>query len=215
MLAIQTDITSAYDRFFAERFVYAIDHSSKATERIRQAAEIMRNWDGRMDKELAAPTIEVRTRRYLWEMLLDPKLGLDSENYEWSEMAVALENIVRDQPARWLAPGYANFNDLLTAAVEKALKDAPADLKTWQYGEAYPVVITHPVFSAFPILHGHASIAGPGTKPQSGGGYTVKQVGRGFGPSERMTVDFSNLDASTFNLVLGESGQPFSQHYMD
>jgi len=215
MLAIQTDITSAYDRFFARKFVYAIDHSSKATERTRQAAEIMRDWDGRMDKELAAPTIEVRTRRYLWEMLLDPKLGNDADNYEWSEAAVALENIVRDQPARWLAPGYANFNDLLTAAVEKALKDAPTDLKTWKYGEAYPLVITHPIFSGLPILHGHANIAGPGRVPQSGGGYTVKQVGRGFGPSERMTVDFSNLDASTFNIVLGESGQPFSPHYMD
>jgi len=175
----------------------------------------MRNWDGRMDKELAAPTIEARTRRYLWEMLLDPKLGNDADNYEWSEAAVALENIVRDQPARWLAPGYANFNDLLTAAVEKALKDAPADLKTWKYGEAYPLVVTHPIFSGLPILHGHANIAGPGRVPQSGGGYTVKQVGRGFGPSERMTVDFSNLDASTFNIVLGESGQPFSPHYMD
>jgi penicillin amidase len=30
-----------------------------------------------------------------------------------------------------------------------------------------------------------------------------------------MTVDFSNLDASTFNIVLGESGQPFSPYYMD
>jgi penicillin G amidase len=128
---------------------------------------------------------------------------------------VALENIVVNQPARWLPPGYANFNDVLTTAVEKALKDAPADLKTWKYGEVYPVSISHPVFNGLPILHGHMSVAGPGTKPQSGGGYTVKQVGRGFGPSERMTVDFSNLDASTFNIVLGESGQPFSPHYMD
>jgi penicillin G amidase len=28
-------------------------------------------------------------------------------------------------------------------------------------------------------------------------------------------VDFSNLDASTFNIVIGESGQIFSPHYMD
>jgi penicillin amidase len=88
-------------------------------------------------------------------------------------------------------------------------------LKTWKYGSVYPVVISHPVFSGLPILHGQMSVAGPGVQPQSGGGYTVKQVGRGFGPSERMTVDFSNLDASTFNIVLGESGQPFSPHYMD
>jgi penicillin amidase len=215
MLAIQTDITSDYDRFFAGKFVAAIDHSSKSTNRTREAADVMRGWDGRMLAGSAAPTIEVHTRRYLWEMLLEPKLGNDAENYEWSEAAVALENIIDKQPARWLPPGYASFDDLLTAAVEKALKDAPADLRSWKYGEEYPVVITHPIFSGIPILHGHAGIAGPGRKPQSGGGYTVKQVGRVFGPSERMTVDFSNLDASTFNIVLGESGQPFSPHYID
>jgi penicillin amidase len=148
-------------------------------------------------------------------MLLEPKLGNDADNYEWSEAAVALENIVDKQPDRWLPPGYASFNDLLTAAVEKAVRDAPADLGSWRYGDVYPVVIAHPIFGGLPILHGHMSIAGPGTHPQSGGGYTVKQVGRSFGPSERMTVDFSNLDASTFNIVLGESGQPFSPHYMD
>src|SRR5216684_2964704 len=215
MLALQTDITSEYDRFFADKFVYAITHSSKASPRAMQAAKIMDLWDGRMLADAVAPTIEVRTRRYLWEMLLDPKLGNDADNYEWSEAAVALENIVANQPARWLPPGYDNFNDLLTAAVEKALKDAPEDLKTWKYGSVYPVVISHPVFSGLPILHGHMSVAGPGVQPQSGGGYTVKQVGRGFGPSERMTVDFSNLDASTFNIVIGESGQIFSPHYMD
>jgi penicillin amidase len=215
MLAIQTDITSAYDRFFAEKFVYAITHSSHASDRAIQAAKEMDLWDGRMQADLVAPTIEVRSRRYLWEMLLDPKLGNDADNYEWSEAAVALENIVRDQPARWLPPGYDNFNDFLTAVVERALKDAPPDLRSWKYGDEYPVVISHPVFGGLPILHGHAIISGPGRHPQSGGGYTVKQVGRGFGPSERMTIDFSNLDASTFNIVQGESGQPFSPHYMD
>src|ERR1700731_149550 len=108
MLALQTDITSEYDRFFADKFVYAIDHSAKATDRTRKAADIMRGWDGRMLSEFVAPTIEVRTRRYLWEMLLEPKLGNDAQNYEWSEAAVALENIVANQPARWLPPGYDN-----------------------------------------------------------------------------------------------------------
>ena len=43
----------------------------------------------------------------------------------------------------------------------------------------------------------------------------MKQVGRSFGPSERMTVDLGNLDQSTLNVVTGESGQIFSRHYMD
>jgi penicillin amidase len=212
MLALQTDITSEYDRFIADKLVYAIDHSSKATDRTRKAADIMRGWDGRVLADSVAPTIETRTRRVLWEMLLDPKLGDDADNYGWSESAVVLETILQNQPERWLPPGYTNFNDMLTDAVSKALKDAPADLATWKYGEVYPLVIDHPIFSAIPGLRG---ISGPGRHPQSGGSYTVKQVGRSFGPSERMTVDFSNLDASTFNIVIGESGQIFSPHYMD
>jgi len=225
MLALQTDVTSEYDHLFADKFVYAIDHSSKATDRTHKAADIMRGWDGRMLADSVAPTIEVRTRRVLVQMLLEPKLKDNWENYQWSESAVAMESIVRNQPERWLPAGYANFDDLLTAAVEKAIAAdkpadnlvtvAPADLNSWKYGDVYPVSINHPIFSGFPLLHGHASIAGPRTHPQSGGGYTVKQVGRGFGPSERMTVDFSNLNNSTFNLVEGESGQPFSPHFMD
>jgi len=225
MLALQTDVTSEYDRFFADKFVYAIIHSSKATDRARSAAKEMDGWDGRMMADFVAPTIEVRSRRVLVQMLLEPKLKDNWENYQWSESAVALENIIRDQPERWLPPGYANFNDLLTAAVEKAVSadkpadklvtTAPADLQSWHYGDAYPVSINHPIFSGLPLLHGHTSTAGPRTHPQSGGSYTVKQVGRTFGPSERMTVDFSNLDNSTFNLVEGESGQPFSPHYTD
>ncbi|HET9183566.1 MAG TPA: penicillin acylase family protein [Candidatus Angelobacter sp.] len=212
MLALQTDITSDYDRFFADRFVYAIDHSGKATNRTRQAADIMRGFDGQMVMDSAAPTIEVKARVALWKLLLQPKLGENWDRYEWSLQSVALENIVQNKPNRWLPPGYSSFNDLLNAAVAKATEHAPRDLKSWKYGDEYPVVINHPIFGAIPIL---GPMAGPGRHPQSGGGFTVKQVGRTFGPSERMTVNFSNLDASTFNVVQGESGQIFSPYYMD
>jgi penicillin amidase len=212
MLALQADITSEYDRFFADHFVNAVDHSSKAGARAKQAADIMRGFDGRMTPESAAATIEVKAGTALWQLLLEPKLGAEWEHYQWSEKAVALENIVRNEPDRWLPPGYGNFNDLLTAAVEAAVKDAPSDLESWEYGKAFPLEINHTVLAAVPGL---SHWAGPGRQPQSGGSYTVKQVGRTFGPSERMTVDFSNLDGSTFNIVIGESGQVFSPYYMD
>jgi penicillin amidase len=212
MLALQTDVTSDYDRFFADRFAYAIDHSAKASSRAKEAAGIMRGFDGRMLAESVAPTIEVNARAALWQLLLEPKLGRDWEHYTWSEKAVALENIVEKQPPRWLPPAYSNYNDLLTAAVEAALQDAPSDLKSWRYGKAFPLEISHAVLGAVPGL-GHW--AGPGRQPQSGGAYTVKQVSRSLGPSERMTVDFAHLDASTFNIVLGESGQVFSPYYLD
>ena len=212
LLALQTDVHSEYDHFFADHFVYAIDHNPKASERARKAADVMRGFDGRMAADSAAPTIEVASRIYLWKILLESKLGNDWINYEWSESSVALENIVQSQPERWLPSVYANFNELLTAAVEGAVSYGPSDLSSWKYGKEFPVEINHPVLGALPIIN---HWTGPGQQPQSGGTYTVKQVGRHFGPSERMTVDFSALDNSHFNIVLGESGQFLSPYYMD
>jgi penicillin amidase len=216
MLVLQTDVTSEYDRLFAARFAEAVYHNPKAGARTREAADIMRGFDGVMRADSAAATIEVKARQALGELLLEPKLGADWVRYEWPESSVALENIVESRPQRWLPPGYSNFDDLLTAAVESAVKDAPTDLKSWQYGQEFPLEIRHSVLAAIPGLGRWAGhLTGPGRVPQSGGGFTVKQVGRSLGPSERMTVDFSNLDASTFNIVLGESGQVFSPYYMD
>jgi penicillin amidase len=56
---------------------------------------------------------------------------------------------------------------------------------------------------------------GPGVQPQSGSGYTVKAVSRNHGPSERLTVDLSDLDQTTLNLVTGEAGNFLSPYYMD
>jgi penicillin amidase len=40
-------------------------------------------------------------------------------------------------------------------------------------------------------------------------------VGRDFGPSQRFTMNWSNVDASTEDIVLGESGNPLSPYFRD
>lgn len=72
--------------------------------------------------------------------------------------------------------------------------------------------VQHPFWSNFPILKRGA---GPGPQPLSGDGLTVKQVGRHFGPYERFTADLADLDKSTLNIVNGESGNLFDDHYND
>ncbi|MBV9608407.1 MAG: penicillin acylase family protein, partial [Acidobacteria bacterium] len=214
MIALQTDVLSEFDRFCAERYVYAVDRTKTASPRARQAADLMRSWDGRMSTDTAAPVIETEARKELWRRLLEPKLGADHALYSWSMSSVALENILVHQPQRWLPKEYASFDDLLAAAIEHAVtrKDVPKDLATWTWGKEHPLYLQHPVFGRMPVLD---PWSGPGLKPQSGGRFTIKQVGRVFGPSERMTVDLADLDSSTMNLVTGESGQLFSPHYMD
>ena len=231
MLALQMDVSSAYDRFCADKFVYAIDHATNASGRAKQAADILRDWDGRMSADSAAPTIGTEARRELARLLLEPKLGAAAESsnsrpgsgaesalswksYQWAMSSVWLENVLTKQPGRWLPPGYSDYGSLLTAAVENAVKKAgvPADLSQWKWGANYPVEIDHLVLSQLPLI---GRFTGPGLHPQSGGGQTVKQVGRGFGPSERLTWNFANFDESTLNLVTGESGIFLSPYYMD
>ncbi|HVH86195.1 MAG TPA: penicillin acylase family protein, partial [Terriglobales bacterium] len=214
MLAIQTDVTSELERFFCDRFVYAVDHAKNVPGRVRLAAEIMRGWDGRMDKESAAASIAYWSRRNLMKLLLMPKLGDDFDNYDWGLSGPALENIVTHRLTRWLPKGYTSYDDLLVAAVQKAVDSdrAPKDLRRWHWGKQFPVEVQHPVFASVPLLR---LFTGTGFHWQSGSGSTVKQVGAGFGPSERLTVDFSNLDHSTLNIVIGQSGHLLSPHYKD
>ena len=75
MLALQMDVSSTYDRFCADKFVYALDHAASASDRAKRAADILRDWDGRMSADSAAPTIETKARQELVRLLLEPKLG--------------------------------------------------------------------------------------------------------------------------------------------
>jgi len=214
MLAIQTDVVSSFDRFCAERFVYAVDHTAHASARAKSAAELMRNWDGTMDVDSPAATIAVFSREKLKELLLQPRLGAEWQDYRWFMSSVWLENVLDHQPPRWLPPGYSGYDELLTRAVEEAVDDASATraLSLWKWGRVHRVDIQHPFWSHFPILK---KGAGTGSLPLSGDEETIKLVAPHFGPSERLTVDFSNLDGTTLDIVNGESGNIFDEHYND
>ncbi len=217
-LAVQTDIYSEVDQEMGHRFAYAIDHTpgsdGNGDVRMRQAADLMRSWDGRLTTDSAAASIVAQTRTALWPMILEPKLGKLSSDYHWGEAAFAEEEIVMHAKPEWLPSGYKDWNALLTAAVRKGMRDgkAPQDVSNWEYGNWHVVDIEHPFAAFLPLI---ARVAGTGRQPQSGDATTVKQVGRDFGPSQRFTMDWSNVDASTENIVLGESGNALSPYFRD
>jgi penicillin amidase len=226
MLALENDIHSENDLFAAERFVYAVDHASKPSARAKQAADLMRNWDGRMLASSTAPTIAVRAAQELSRLLLEPRLGsapedpkqqeevLSWKTYQWEMRTVWQQNILLHQPKRWLPEKYPNYDELLTAAVEAAVNGpaAPKDLSSWHWGSLNAVEIDHPVLGKIPLVRRWAA---PGVREQSGSGYTVKAVTRHHGPSERFTANLADLDQSTLNTVTGQGGNFLSPYYMD
>jgi penicillin amidase len=226
MLALENDVHSENDLFAAERFVYAVDHASQPSTRARQAADLMRNWDGRMLGSSTAATIAVRSGEELTRLLLEPRLGsapedpkqqeamLSWKTYQWHLQTVWLQNLLLHQPKRWLPEKYPNYNELLTAAVEAAVNgpEVPKDLTSWHWGSFNAVEIEHPVLGKIPLVRRWTA---PGVREQSGSKYTVKAVTRQHGPSERFTANLADLDQSTLNTVTGQGGNFLSPYYMD
>ena len=219
--------------------------SYKEDKRLHQAADILRDWNASVDADAAAPAIVNAARSVFWPMLLIPKLvpqvapqlaqgadlaklkGLSPDQaragnlwrfYVWGERDSVEEQLITHTPQRWLPAGYANWDNFLAAVAQRGLREmkAPSDLSTWGEGKAFPIDVEHPVFSQSRMLQALIGVAtGTGPQPKSGDTTTVKQMGASFGPSERFTADLSNPDATTLNLVLGESGNPVSPWYMD
>lgn len=238
MLAIQTDISSAFDQALAQRLAYALDHSSalagghykgKETTTLRQAANLLRVFNGRMATDSAAASIVSTVHHALWGELLAARLhvtakGLDAQAaavnslYQWGERDYALEEILLHQPQRWLPAGYGNWNDFLTDATARALAEAhaPGDLAKWQYGSIHTLEVSDAVLGRSPAVRTLLGMrTGTGEQPLSGDSDTVKQVGHAFGPSERLTVDLADPDHTTLNLTMGQSGDPASPFYLD
>ncbi len=240
MLHMETDTVSAFDRLLAERLVYALDHASakavaKDGKRLRQAADFMRSWaggtPGNMTTDSPAAAIVAAVRPEFLSILLtaqiaqhdhlsptDPSIRRLTALYDWGAQTVALESLLTFQPARWLPSGYASWNDLLAAAVERGLtqKSAPHDLSRWTYGSQHPVDLEHPVLSLNPLLSRLLGVhTGTGPQPIGGDGTTIQATSRAFGPSERFTADLAYPGATVGNITTGQSANPASPHFLD
>lgn len=214
MLTLQTDVYSEVDQEIAQRLAYGIDHADQVDEQLRQAANLLRTWNGVVSVESAPAAIVAAAKEAFYPMLLKPKLGAEWKYYGWGESLYAGEQILMNESPAWLPPQYRTWDDFLAAMVQQGLRreNAPGDLSRWQYGYAHPVEVEHPLFGLLPWFR---SWTGTGRWPQSGDTTTVKQVQRTFGPSQRFTMDWGNVDGSTENIVMGESGDPLSAYYRD
>jgi penicillin amidase len=214
-LAVQTDIYSEVDQEIGHRLAYAIDHADNPDARLKKAADLLRSWDGKLTTDSAAASVVTSARRAFLPLILEAKLGKEiAGDYRWSESDFAEEEIIMRASQDWLPAGYKNWDELLTDAVRKGMEHgkAPTDVAHWTYGSWHVIDIEHPLAQFLPWV---SRIAGTGPQPLSGDDTTVKQVGKAFGPSQRFTMDWSNIDGSTEDIVLGESGDPYSPYFRD
>jgi penicillin amidase len=212
MLKLQTDVYSEVDQEIAQRLAYGIDHANHAGKQLRQAADLLRNWDGVVSMDSAPAAIVAAAKQAFYPMLLEPKLGDEWKFYRWGESLYAGEQILMNKNPAWLPAKYASWDDFLADIVRQGLvrEGAPPDLSRWRYGSMHRVDVEHPIFGLLPWFR---DWTGTGVHPQAGDTTTVDDVARTFGPSQRFTIDWGNVDGATENIVMGESGDPLSPYY--
>jgi penicillin G amidase len=213
MLTLQTDTYSEVDRELAQRFAYALDRSTVKDEKLRQAADLMRTWDGVITTGSVAAEIVDATRQALWPLVLEPKLGADWQLYDWQSKNFVQEEMVEKTAPEWLPAKYKSWDDLIAAAVQKGMSDhhAPAALKDWTFGSQHVINVKHPLYAMMPFFRWTST----GPHELAGDETTLDHVRGLLGASQRLTVDWSNVDGSTENIVMGESGDPLSSYYLD
>ena len=213
MLSVQTDVYSAFGLFLAKQIATAAGRDQNADRRnsanFQQAVAALQSWDGRMQKEQAAPMIVMRTlarlRETVAERFSSGKNGGARLSSGDSIPTTSIEKLLYERPRDW----FTNYDELLLNSLAAAL--LPNAVQR-QFGDGQPLHLISPVAGRIPLI---GSLFNLGPAPMSGAPTTVLQYTGRLGPSLRITEDLSDWERSTANLVTGESGQRLSLHYKD
>jgi len=213
---IETDIYTYPQVQLAQELNNALRRVRATDPRNKQLIRSAAGWDGRAATDSVLMSFLEFTRRALLYNLLHKRLGANVDKYAWMRAGVFLENVLRDRPARWLPPGFHNYDELLVSSADLAVKQMARqshsnDFQQWEWGAFNQLRMYHPL-GRDGVLRRELSI---GPLPISGSIFSVKQITRTFGPSMRFVADLSNFDGSLMNITMGQSGQYLSPNYRD
>jgi penicillin amidase len=210
MLTVQTDVYSQFDHFLASQIVKAYD--ARKPQALKDAVDTLRQWNGRMEKGMAAPMLVSLVYEQLRNLVADRAAVGSSQIYQSRSAPYVIEKLLRERPKNWFPDYDALLLRSLTGAYDTGRRLQGSKVSRWNYGRYRALRIVSPVAGRLPLLGKYFNI---GPVPMSGAPTTVLQHTGGLGPSLRMIVDLGNLEHSFANLVTGESGQRLSAHYTD
>jgi penicillin amidase len=225
MKLIQTDINSTAARAFIPTLIGVIkyEYGTSPPPEIGDVLTELENWGYIMSKDLAAPTIYRKWRDYFMEFTFNDEFM--KYNVTGAPQIVVLEKLMKeDEGSHW-------FDNLSTSSIETrnetmllALNATINWLKSFYHSgnpSSWKWGFIHEIY--FPHLTGLASLS-KGPYPGDGEGFTINPAGANIrtgvgyaqhGPSERMILDFSNLNRSLSVIPSGERGLSNSKHYSD
>lgn len=200
----------------------------EADERRRLALDMLKRWNGAMDRHSPEPLIFYEWMRMLTRRLAADELGPLLAEVE-GPRPLFVERVFRDVDGagRWCdvdktpeAESCAHMADLaLDDALAALVRAYGPNLQGWRWGAAHVAEHRHTPLGQVGVLAPFVNIE----NETSGGNYTLlRGQTPGSGPEPfrnvhaaglRMVVDFADPDGSVMIAATGQSGHPFSRFY--
>jgi penicillin G amidase len=212
MLGVEKDVYSAFSSFLARRIVAAYDRKKPAKPKLGEAVQLLRSWNGQMEKQTPAPLLITLAYDELRTAAVHAAWPKAPDIYDPFMAPAAIERIVESGGQGFFRDEDDALLAALDAGIEEGRKTQGSNLAKWDYGRYNMLAIKHPVGSRLPLVGTYFNI---GPVEMSGSSTTIKQTSRLLGPSMRFIADLANWDASLNNIDIGQSGQILSRHYKD
>ena len=183
------------------------------------------SWDGHASVGSVGYRLAQGFRLSLYDLLfeganaemakLDPKASMLAATSRWS---VVVARLLDERPAAWLPAGYADWQAVQLAAIDRTIADitnngakdgTPLAQATW--GKHNTAAIVHPIAMAVPLLRGWLGVP---ADPLPGDGNMPRVAGPKFGQSERLTVSPGREEQGLFDMPGGQSGHPLSPYFL-
>jgi penicillin amidase len=222
--AIEADTLS----LMAQRLAPLMTRLVEKAEGTREAVELLRNWDFRMDREKVEPLLFTAWLREFSRTVLFGRLG-DAVSDYWDLRPRVMEAVLTERPD-WCddpkRPGEescaSRLAESLAAALAELRRRYGDNMKTWQWGRAHVAVFANSVFSKIPVLRDwlEVSIPAPGAYDTlNRGPSTIRDDANPFeqryGAGLRIITDLASPEDARIMATPGQSGHPLSIHFAD
>jgi penicillin G amidase len=212
MLGVEKDVYSAFSNFLARQIVAAYDRKKPNKPELEEAVQVLRSWNGQMEKQTPAPLLITLFYDQLRKAVVHAAWPDAPDIYQPYMAPVAIQRIVESGGRGFFRDQDDALMTALAGAIDEGRRTQGSNLSKWDYGRYNMLNIKHPVGSQLPLVGVYFNI---GPVEMSGSSTTIKQTSPALGPSMRFIADLGTWDGSFNNIDIGESGQILSWHYKD
>src|SRR5581483_11521213 len=209
MLGVEKDVYSQFSMFLARQVVAAYDRKKPQPPTIAEAANLLRSWNGQMEKQTAAPMLVALVYEEMKKSAVRAAWpgAKDTDIYRPYMAPAAIQRIVESGGRGFFQDPDQALLDALSSALEEGEKLQGSNPMKWNYGRYNLLTIAHPVGSRLALVGSYFNV---GPVQMSGSSTTIKQTSSQLGPSMRFVADVGNWDGSWNNIDIGESGEILS-----